>query len=190
MECVVSVPAKPRWVCERTNYLQELYERAGPPVGKNDGHGVGMRGPRVDEVNTKPVDPCAEMRKRVYARFEATPVILIFDSANTQLIDLLRESAARGCVGTTSAVDGVDDQAWLTGRTVGGSATPEAESARLAAGRGGERSRKHLSCCSTLVSVSESKAARMSGQEPLRPRSAMRSSNSFFRTRARKLQDT
>src|ERR1700682_4659897 len=117
-------------------------------------------------------------------------VKLIFDSANTQLIDLARESAARGCVGTTSAVDGVDDQAWLTGRTVGGSATPEAESARLAAGRGGERSRKHLSCCSTLVSVSESKAARMSGQEPLRPRSAMRSSNSFFRTRARKLQDT
>jgi hypothetical protein len=83
-------------------------------------------------------------------------------------------------------MDGVDDQAWLTGRTVGGSATPDAESARLAAGR----SRKHLSSCSTLVSVSESRSARMSGQEPLRPRSAMRSSNSFFRTRARKLQDT
>src|ERR1700739_4232273 len=77
MECVVSVPTKPRWFCERSNYLQELYERAGPPVGKNDGHGVGMRGPRVDEVNTKPVDPCAEMRKRACARFEAPPVIPI-----------------------------------------------------------------------------------------------------------------
>src|SRR6266446_5196995 len=55
MECVVGVPTKPRWFCEWSNYLQELYERAGPPVGKNDGHGVGMRGPRVDEVNTKPI---------------------------------------------------------------------------------------------------------------------------------------
>src|ERR1700720_3585253 len=77
MECVVCVPTKPRWFCERTNYLQELYERAGPPVGKNDGHGVGMRGARVDEVNTKPVDPCAEMRHGVGARFEAPPVIPI-----------------------------------------------------------------------------------------------------------------
>src|SRR4029077_1986905 len=77
MERVFSVPTKPRWFCERTNYLQELYERAGPPVGKNDGHGVGMRGPRVDEVNTKPVDLCAEMRQRVCARFEAPPVMPI-----------------------------------------------------------------------------------------------------------------
>src|SRR6267154_3355333 len=77
MKCVVSVPTKPRWFCERTNYLQELYERAGPAVGKNDGHGVGMRGPRVDEVNAKPVDPRAEMRKCVGARFEAPPVIPI-----------------------------------------------------------------------------------------------------------------
>src|SRR5580704_9260170 len=77
MECVVGVPAKPRWFRERTNDLQELYERAGPPVGENDGHGVGMRGPRVDEVNTKPVDARAEMRKRICARFEAPPVIPI-----------------------------------------------------------------------------------------------------------------
>ena len=59
---------------------------------------------------------------------EARIAKLIFDSANTELIDLLRESAPHGCVGTTSAVDGVDDQAWLTGRTVGGSATPVARS--------------------------------------------------------------
>src|ERR1700692_544863 len=115
---------------------------------------------------------------------------LIFDSANTQLVDLPRESAPHGFVGTTSADGRRRDQALLTWRTVGGSATPVAASARLAAGRGGERSRKHLSSCSTLVSVSESRSARMSGQEPLRPRSAMRCSSSFFRTRARKLQDT
>ena len=77
MECVVNVPTKPRWFCERTNYLQELYERAGPPVGKNDGHGVSMRGSCVDEVNTKPVDSRAKMGNRVCACFEAPPVIPI-----------------------------------------------------------------------------------------------------------------
>jgi SRSO17 transposase len=115
---------------------------------------------------------------------------LIFDSANSELIDLLRESAPQRGVGTTFWVDSVAIQAWSTWRTVGGRATPAAESARLAAGRGGERSRKHLSSCSTLVSVSESRSARISGHEPFRPRSAMRSSSSFLRTRARKLQDT
>jgi DNA-binding transcriptional LysR family regulator len=115
---------------------------------------------------------------------------LIFDSANSELIDLLRESAPQRGVGTTFWVDCVAIQAWSTWRTVGGRATPAAESARLAAGRGGERSRKHLSSCSTLVSVSESRSARISGHEPFRPRSAMRSSSSFLRTRARKLQDT
>src|ERR1700676_2384669 len=94
-------------------------------------------------------------------------VKLIFNSANTQLIDLLRESAPHGFVGTTSADGRRRDQAWLTWRTVGGRATPVAASARLAAGRGGERSRKHLSSCSTLVAVSESRSERMSGHEPL-----------------------
>src|SRR5712675_1037884 len=77
MECVVSVPTKPCWFGERANYVHELHERARPSAGQNDGHGVGMRGPCVDEVNTKPVDPCTEMRKRVRARFEAPPVIPI-----------------------------------------------------------------------------------------------------------------
>src|SRR4029077_13642779 len=77
MECIVGVPTKPCWCGERTNYLQELHERARPPVGKDDGYGVGMRGPCVDEVNTKPVDSCAEMWKRVCTRFEAPPVISI-----------------------------------------------------------------------------------------------------------------
>jgi hypothetical protein len=40
---------------ERANNLYELHERAWPPMRKNDGYGVGMRGPCVDEVNTKPV---------------------------------------------------------------------------------------------------------------------------------------
>ena len=77
MECIVGGPTKPRWFGERANNLYELHERARPPVRKNDGHGVGMRGPCVDEVNTKPVESCAKMRKRVGTRFEAPPVIPI-----------------------------------------------------------------------------------------------------------------
>src|SRR5258708_224931 len=75
MECIVGAPTKPRWFGERANNLHELHERARPPVRKNDGHGVGMRGPCVDEVNTKPVDSCAVMREGVCARFETPPVI-------------------------------------------------------------------------------------------------------------------
>ena len=77
MECIVSGPAKPRRFCERINDFHELHERARPPMRKNDGQGSAMRGPRVDEVNTQPIDPCTELRKRVRARFEAPPVIAI-----------------------------------------------------------------------------------------------------------------
>ena len=65
-------------------------------------------------------------------------------------------------------------------RTVGGSATPAARKARLAAGRGAERTMKRLPSYAISVSVSESKSAMISGQEPERPSAAMRSSSAFF----------
>ena len=46
-------------------------------------------------------------------------------------------------------------QASASWRTVGGKATPAARRARLAAGRGAERSRKRLPSCSISVSVNE-----------------------------------
>src|SRR5215475_6428622 len=67
----------------------------------------------------------------------------------------------------------VDQSAW---RTVGGSATPAARKARLAAGRGAERTTKRLPSCSISVSVSESRSAMICRQEPARPSAAMRSS--------------
>jgi hypothetical protein len=65
-------------------------------------------------------------------------------------------------------------------RTVGGSATPAARIARLAAGRGAERTVKRLASCPISVAVSESRSAMISGQEPERPSAAMRSSSAFF----------
>src|SRR6266851_10530655 len=53
-------------------------------------------------------------------------------------------------------------------RTVGGRATPLARRARLAAGRGAERTTKRFPSCSISVSVSESRSARISGQAPRR----------------------
>src|SRR6478735_2724170 len=67
---------------------------------------------------------------------------------------------------------------------------PAARKAKLAAGRGAERTMKRLPSCSISVSVSESRSAMISGQEPDRPNAAMRSSSAFFSTRARKLQNT
>ena len=59
-----------------------------------------------------------------------------------------------------------------------------------AAGRGAERTTKRLPSCSISVSVSESRSAMISGQEPERPSAAIRSSSAFFSTSARKLQNT
>ena len=75
-------------------------------------------------------------------------------------------------------------------RTVGGNATPVARRARLAAGLGAERTTKRLPSCSIPVSVSESKSAMISDQEPERRSAAVRSSSAFFSTSARKLQNT
>ena len=119
-------------------------------------------------------------------------VKLIFYSSNLQHIDATAKTASENRLGTTfSVTDGVGrDQVSAICRTVGGRATPAARRARLAVGRGGVRNRKRLPSCSTSVSVNESRSARMSGQEPSWRSVAMRSSNSFFKTKARKLHDT
>src|SRR6516225_10122041 len=75
-------------------------------------------------------------------------------------------------------------------RTVGGSATPVARMARLAAGRGAERTMKRLPSCSMSVSVSALRSAMMSDQDAARLSAAILSSNAFFNTRAKKLQNT
>ena len=49
---------------------------------------------------------------------------------------------------------------------------------------------KRLPLYSISVSVSKSRSAMISGQEPEWPSAAMRSSSAFFRTSARKLQNT
>src|SRR5215813_4060446 len=82
------------------------------------------------------------------------------------------------------------DQLLTAGRTVGGSATPAARMARLAAGRGAERTVKRLPSCSISVSVSALRSAMMSVQDAARLSAAILSSNAFFNTRARKLQNT
>src|SRR5208283_5256314 len=118
-------------------------------------------------------------------------VKLIFDSERNQVIDRACKSAARRGRGTTKQ-NGCVDQAFATWWSVGGRATPRAERARLAPGRGVERKRKRLPSCSTSVSVSESRSAITAGQEARAPAPAAsrRSSSSFFRTSARKLQAT
>ena len=79
--------------------------------------------------------------------------------------------------------------------THGGRQATSARAQRQArGGAGGERrTKKRFPFCSTSVSVSESRSARISGQDAhgaTSPSAAMRSSSSFFRTRARKLQET
>src|SRR5271165_6998000 len=83
---------------------------------------------------------------------------LIFDSARGEVIERRRKSALWRARGTTKRKCFVN-QASMIWRSVGGRATPRAESARLAPERGDERMRKRLPPCSTSVSVSESRSA-------------------------------
>src|SRR6516225_5937163 len=112
----------------------------------------------------------------------------IFNSANYQVTERQRQSTPRRRRGTTFSIGRSQEAA--ASRTVGGSATPAARKARLAAGRGAERTIKRLPSCSISVSVSESRSAMICGQEPERASAAMRSSSAFFSTSARKLQNT
>src|SRR5580692_1378828 len=105
-------------------------------------------------------------------------------SRQAHLGQRLRESAPHGCVGTTSADGRGRDQASLTWRTVGGSATPkgEAESARLG---GGMRWRAQQEAFVVLLDLGLGERVEIGEKFPARsprPRSAMRSSSSFFRT--------
>src|SRR5262249_24803238 len=117
-----------------------------------------------------------------------TAVTPIFNSANYQVTERQRQSTPRRRRGTTFSIGRSQEAA--ASRTVGGSATPAARKARLAAGRGAERTMKRLLSCSISVSVSESRSAMICGQEPERASAAMRSSSAFFSTSARKLQNT
>src|SRR6516164_4266691 len=113
------------------------------------------------------------------------------DRGYVQIVENKREGAAvRQRSGVARHFRIAWDQRALTSRTVGGSATPAARRARLAAGRGAERTMKRLPSYSISVSVSESRSAMISGQEPTRPTAALRSSSAFFSTSARKLQNT
>ncbi len=81
-------------------------------------------------------------------------------------------------------------------RTVGGDVGGAQREAGGGSGRGAQQ--EVLAVLFDLVSVRESRSARMSGQEtrggapfaPVSARAAMRSSSSFFRTSARKLRET
>src|SRR5208283_4378286 len=114
---------------------------------------------------------------------------LIFHSALCQRIERASRIALDSRRGTTLRAIAVN-QAVAIWRKVGGRATPRAENAWAAAGRGAERKRKRLPSCLTSVSVSESKSAITSGQEARAHLAARRSSSSFFSRSARKLQAT
>jgi hypothetical protein len=58
----LGAPAMGRRVCERTDDLQELDDRAGPSVRHEQRHGVVMRRWDVRELDVQPVDLGDELR--------------------------------------------------------------------------------------------------------------------------------
>ena len=106
----------------------------------------------------------------------------IFNSANYQVTERQRQSTPRRRRGTTFSIGRSQEAA--ASRTVGGSATSAARKARLAAGRGAERTMKRLPPYAISVSVRESRSAMISGQGPERPSAAILSSSALCRPAA------
>jgi hypothetical protein len=99
--------------------------------------------------------------------------------------------AIRAALAAWHYIFGSGDQPAAASRTVGGSATPAARTARLAAGRGAERTTKRLPSCSISVSspVNGSRSAMISGQEMVRPSATPRAAAKAVLALASQLRD-
>jgi hypothetical protein len=62
-------------VGERPNDVEELHDRAGPPVDEHQGHRVGVRGTHVQEVDVLTVNGRDELWNLVQPRLGGRPVV-------------------------------------------------------------------------------------------------------------------
>ena len=76
VERVLGVAAVRGRVGERADCLEQLDDRARPPVGHDQRQGVLVRRPHVDEVDVHAVDLGHELRQRVELRLALAPVVL------------------------------------------------------------------------------------------------------------------
>ena len=94
------------------DHVEELHDRARPPVGEEQRQRVGVRRARVHEVDLLPVDPGAEVRQLVEPRFLRAPVVLV-----APVLDELAQVAHRDPVLPAGVVDLVREAG--RGQTVG-----------------------------------------------------------------------
>jgi hypothetical protein len=76
MEGILRAPSMGGGIAERTNDLQEFYDRAGPAVGHEQRQGVLMRRAYVHEVNVEPVDLGHKLRQGIQLRLHLAPVVV------------------------------------------------------------------------------------------------------------------
>ncbi len=77
VEGIRRVPAMRRGIGERLDQLQQLDERAWPPVAQDDRQRVLVLRADMDEVDVQPVDLGDEVRQRLDLRLELSEVVVI-----------------------------------------------------------------------------------------------------------------
>jgi hypothetical protein len=75
MEGVRRVAAVGAGVGERPDHVEELDDRARPPVGEHDRQSIGLGRSHVQEVDVLPVDGGDELRELVEAGLVVAPVV-------------------------------------------------------------------------------------------------------------------
>ena len=75
VERVVGIAAVRGGIRERADHLQELDDRPGPAVGDDQGQGIRVRRPGVEEVDAEPVDRGPELRHGVQPPLGRPPVV-------------------------------------------------------------------------------------------------------------------
>jgi hypothetical protein len=76
MKCVGGVAAVRARIAERSDQVDELHDRARPPVDEHERCGGRLRRPHVQEVHGLPVDRGNALRIRVERRLVRAPVVL------------------------------------------------------------------------------------------------------------------
>jgi hypothetical protein len=77
VERILRLAAVSRRVRQRADGLEELHDRARPPVRHDERQGVLVARLHVDEVDVEPVDLGLELGERVQLRLDPAPVVVV-----------------------------------------------------------------------------------------------------------------
>lgn len=75
MESLTGICPMRRWIAQATDHVAKLEDRSRPAVSQQEREGIRLGRTNVQEVDTQPVDFCAELPQGVEQSLTATPIV-------------------------------------------------------------------------------------------------------------------